>query len=41
MSQETLSRKLSFFQEMEWIKLIGHRKIIILDKESLHNIAKI
>lgn len=35
MSQETLSRKLSYFQEMGWIKLIGHRKIIILDEESL------
>ena len=41
MSQETLSRKLSFFQEMGWIELIGHRKIIILDKESLYNIAKL
>ena len=35
MSQETLSRKLSYFQDMGWIKLIGHRKIIILDEESL------
>lgn len=35
MSQETLSRKLSYFQDMGWIKLIGHRKIIILDKASL------
>lgn len=41
MSQETLSRKLSFFQEMGWIKQIGHRKIHILDRESLQNIAGI
>ncbi len=38
MSQETLSRKLSYFQDMGWIKLIGHRKIIILDEESLKKI---
>ena len=38
MSQETLSRKLSYFQDMGWIKLIGHRKIIILDKEGLENL---
>lgn len=35
MSQETLSRKLSYFQDMGWIKLVGHRKIIILDEEGL------
>lgn len=35
MSQETLSRKLSYFQDMGWIKLIGHRRIIVLDEESL------
>ncbi|NMB08549.1 MAG: Crp/Fnr family transcriptional regulator [Tissierellia bacterium] len=35
MSQETLSRKLSYFQDMGWIKLVGHRKIIILDRNSL------
>ena len=35
MSQETLSRKLSAFQDMGWIKLQGQRKIIILDRESL------
>lgn len=35
MSQETLSRKLSSFQEEQLIKLIGHRKIIILDPERL------
>ncbi|HOJ09217.1 MAG TPA: Crp/Fnr family transcriptional regulator [Clostridiales bacterium] len=38
MSQETLSRKLSAFQEMGLIKLIGHRRIIILDKEALSEI---
>ena len=38
MSQETLSRKLSYFQDMGWIKLIGHRKILILDRESLENL---
>src|SRR5690606_31091014 len=31
MSQETLSRKLTAFQDMGIIKLIGHRRIIILD----------
>lgn len=35
MSQETLSRKLSAFQDMGWIKLQGQRKIVILDRESL------
>lgn len=35
MSQETLSRKLSNFQEMGLIKLIGHRRILILDKKAL------
>ncbi len=34
-SQETLSRKLSHFQSMGWIKLVGHRKIKILDRDSL------
>lgn len=38
MSQETLSRKLSYFQELGWIKQIGHRKIVILDEESLRNL---
>ena len=38
MSQETLSRKLSYFQEMGWIKLVGHRRIIILDEESLEKL---
>jgi CRP-like cAMP-binding protein len=34
-SQETLSRKLSFFQDQGWIRLIGQRQIIILDQASL------
>ena len=34
MSQETLSRKLSQFQENGWIELVGHRKIIIRDFEN-------
>lgn len=38
MSQETLSRKLSYFQDKGWIKLIGHRRIIILDEEGLRNL---
>lgn len=38
MTQETLSRKLAFFQENGWIKLIGQRKIQILDRESLEGI---
>lgn len=39
MSQETLSRKLSYFQDMGWIKLIGHRKIILLDKDGLKTLV--
>lgn len=35
MSQETLSRKLSHLQDKGLIKQIGHRKIEILDRESL------
>lgn len=38
MSQETLSRKLTAFQDMGIIKLIGHRRIIILDMEALKEI---
>lgn len=38
MSQETLSRKLSAFQELGIIDLIGHRKIIILNKDALEEI---
>lgn len=39
MSQETLSRKLSYFQEKGWIKLVGHRKIVLLDPASLSKLA--
>ncbi len=35
MSQETLSRKLSYFQDRGLIKLVGHRRIIILDRKGL------
>jgi CRP/FNR family transcriptional regulator len=38
MSQETLSRKLTYFQDMGLIKLIGHRRIILLDIEALEKI---
>ncbi|MHA0856412.1 Crp/Fnr family transcriptional regulator [Paenibacillus sp. CMAA1364] len=34
-TQESLSRKLSYFQEQGWIRLVGQRQITILDKESL------
>ena len=39
MSQETLSRKLRSFEEKGWIKLIGHRKIIIAERSSLEDIV--
>ncbi len=39
MSQETLSRKLAFFQEMGWIKQMGQRTIIILERSALEEIA--
>lgn len=38
-SQETLSRKLSQFQEMGLIEQPGHKKIIILDREGLKAIV--
>lgn len=38
MSQETLSRKLTAFQDMGIIKLIGHRRIILLDMDALEEI---
>lgn len=38
MSQETLSRKFSSFQEQGLIKLVGHRRIIIVNKEGLEEI---
>ncbi len=39
MSQETLSRKLSYFQDKGWIELKGHKKIKILDREKLENLV--
>lgn len=39
MSQETLSRKLSQFQTMGLIKLVGQRQIQILDQDGLEDIA--
>ncbi len=39
MSGETLSRKLRAFEEEGWIKLIGHRRIEILNKNALENIV--
>lgn len=38
MSQETLSRKLSAFQELGIIRLIGHRRILILNRNALEEI---
>lgn len=38
MSQETLSRKLSSFQDAGLIKLVGHRRIILLDLDRLEEI---
>lgn len=38
MSQETLSRKLSYFQDEGWIELKGHKKIKILDRENLESL---
>lgn len=38
MSQETLSRKLTAFQDMGIIKLIGHRRILLLDVKALEDI---
>lgn len=38
MSGETLSRKLRSFEEEGWIKLIGHRRIIILNESALESI---
>lgn len=39
MSQETLSRKLTQFQDMGWIKQVGRKKIQIIDRESLLMVA--
>ncbi len=38
-SQETLSRKLSQFQDMGVINQIGHKRILILDRESLKSMV--
>ena len=38
MSQETLSRKFSAFQELGIIRLIGHRRVVILNKRALEEI---
>lgn len=35
MSRETLSRKLTSFQELGLIELVGHKKIVILNREGL------
>lgn len=40
MTQETLSRKLSDFQSMGLIELIGQRSINILDREGLEDITR-
>ncbi len=37
-TQESLSRKLAFFQEQGWIKLVGQRQITIFDQESLRRL---
>ena len=39
MSQETLSRKLSVFQEKGWINQTGHRKINILNRQKIEEIS--
>jgi CRP/FNR family transcriptional regulator len=38
MSQETLSRRLTAFQDMGFIKMMGHRKIVILEIDALEEI---
>ena len=35
-TQETLSRKLSYFQEQNWIKIYGHKIIQIIDKKGFN-----
>lgn len=40
MSQETLSRKLTAFQDEGLIKLKGHKKILILDAKALEEISE-
>jgi CRP-like cAMP-binding protein len=41
MSQETLSRKLTAFQDSKLIELIGHRKIKIIDRLGLEEIQQV
>lgn len=41
MSQETLSRKLTQFQDMGLIQQVGRKKIQIMDRKSLQNIANL
>ena len=41
MSQETLSSKLTQFQDMGWIKQVGRKTIQILDRKSLLDIANL
>lgn len=38
MTQETLSRRLTIFQDMGYIEMIGHRKIVLLDLDALEEI---
>lgn len=38
MSQESLSRKMTDLQELGLVKLVGHRKIVLLDKKALEEI---
>lgn len=38
MSQETLSRKLTLFQEKKWIKLVNSKKIAIINPQALEEI---
>ncbi|MBU5467231.1 Crp/Fnr family transcriptional regulator [Virgibacillus sp. MSJ-26] len=39
-TQETISRRLSYFQTKGWIEQVGHRKINILDLNALKNAAE-
>lgn len=41
MSQETLSRKLTQFQDIGLIQQVGRKKIQIIDRKSLHDIANL
>lgn len=39
-TQETMSRRLSHFQSMQWIEQVGHRKINILNLHALNQVAE-